>query len=191
MSAWRLGAPALPLVFCGSVAPAHRPIVTPRLVVRGARPDDAAELAATIDAEVRDRNGWTPGTELALLRSVEAGFGTDLGRLVVCDRDGGVVGEAQAWRRPDSDRWELGWWIGPAHRNQGFATEAVGAVLARCHDLEIRSVTFGCRADNLAVLAIAARVGAVVESSGPHQLPDGSTPDAVWFVHERTPVPAG
>ncbi len=182
---------AVPLVFCGSIAPIHRPIVTARLVVRCVQPEDRAAVAATIDDEVRRANGWTPGNEVALLRAVAEGYGADLGRLVVCDRAGSVLGELQVQPHLPGDAWELGWWIGSAHRGQGLATEAVRAAVDRCHDLGIREVTFGTRADNVAVCRIAASVGAVVGSRGTHRLPDGSTPETIWFVHERADVPAG
>jgi RimJ/RimL family protein N-acetyltransferase len=175
-------------MFCGSIAPTSDPIVTARLVVRAPRPSDLRGLVATVDDVVRRANGWTPETERQLLGVVrlEGGVAGDVGTHVVCDRGGVVVGEASARRQDEGDAWELGWWIGPALRRQGYATELVTALVQRLHDLGVDDVVFGTTADNLAVQAIAAKVGAVATSTGPHRLPDGTEPESIWFRHRVT-----
>lgn len=169
--------------FTGSVA--DDPITTPRLVIRAVRSDDAQALRATIDDEVRRANGWTRRTERQILRLVRRDLASHLGVLVITDHQDEVVGEAQANPRPDGSAWEIGWWVGPGHRGQGHATEAVGALVARLHDRGASKVVFGTAADNVAIRRIAEKLGAVVESNAPVRLPDGSTPAAIWYAHGR------
>jgi RimJ/RimL family protein N-acetyltransferase len=176
-----------PSVLTGSIAPVDDPIRTDRLLIRAPTPADQDGLVATIDDEVRRANGWTALAERSIVVPIgwSDGFAGDTGVLVLCDAAGTVLGEANARPRSDRDAWEIGWWIGPAWRRQGFATEAAGGLIERLHERGVATVVFGCRADNVAIVRLAASVGAETESTGPFALPDGSQPDAVWFVHER------
>jgi RimJ/RimL family protein N-acetyltransferase len=91
--------------------------------------------------------------------------------LLVVEHQGEVVGDVMvriedAWAQSEvADRArgmqaELGWTLDPAHRGQGFATEAVRGALRLCfEELGLHRVVAICFADNTASWRLMERVG--------------------------------
>ncbi len=85
-----------------------------------------------------------------------------LAKTLIVELDGAVIGDLMlavedAWAQSDVEdqargvQAELGWCLDPAHHGQGYATEAVTALLRICFDdLGLRRVTASCFADNTA-----------------------------------------
>ena len=141
------------------------------VVLRPARADDPAELAAVVeqhrDPEVQ-RFTWIPETyELvnaeAFLANAERGWREgDLATLVV-DVDGAYRGTVDL--RPEDGAWaELGFGLHPAARGRGVATRAVTALLGWGFDaLGLAGVTWRADVENTASLRVAQRCGFTVE----------------------------
>ena len=140
---------------------------TERLLLRPAAAEDAAavyayrslpEVARWITAPVSDR-------EAHARRFAEQTAGT-----LVVELDGEIIGDLMlavedAWSQAEvrdqaaRTQAELGWVFAPAHQGQGYATEAVRALVGIAFELGVRRVTAGAFADNVASLRIMAKVG--------------------------------
>ena len=102
-------------------------IVTPRLTLRSARPDDLEAMHAVL-SDPRATRWWsTPPHDsleqtVAWLDSMIAN-GPDNPDFVI-ERDGMVIGKAGFWKLP-----EVGYILHPDHWGQGVASEAVGAAI--------------------------------------------------------------
>jgi len=102
-------------------------IVTPRLTLRSARPDDLEAMHAVL-SDPRATRWWsTPPHDrleqtVAWLDSMIAN-GPDNPDFVI-ERDGVVIGKAGFWKLP-----EVGYILHPDHWGQGVASEAVGAAI--------------------------------------------------------------
>jgi aminoglycoside 6'-N-acetyltransferase len=143
-------------------------VATERLLIRRYRPDDVEPLLdyyadpdvvrhllhgpwdrAHAEEEVAKRIGETgirgPGTAWA----------------VVVEREGLVIGDVAIWADDATGRrGEVGWVFHPAHSGQGFATEAVRAVLATAIDrFELHRVVAQMDARNAASARLSERVG--------------------------------
>jgi RimJ/RimL family protein N-acetyltransferase len=99
-----------------------------------------------------------------------------LGSTFVVERDGVPVGDLylrveDAWAQAEvaeqakGKQAEIGWILDPAHQGQGYASEAVRALLAHCfEDLGLHRVTAICFTDNEASWRLMERVGMRRES---------------------------
>jgi RimJ/RimL family protein N-acetyltransferase len=146
------------------------PVRTDRLALR---------LASTADVEATwayrrlpEVNHWLSADSLTFDQYRER-FEERLaqGRSLVAERDGVVIGDLMvkvedAWAQAEvKDRArgvqaELGWVLDPAHQGQGYATEAVRALLDLCFTtLGLRRVTAGCYAGNERSWRLMERVG--------------------------------
>lgn len=102
-------------------------IVTSRLKLRSARPDDLAAMHAVL-SDPRATRWWSTPPHGTLdqtrvwLDSMIAN-GPDQPDFVV-ERDGVVIGKAGFWKLP-----EVGYILHPDHWGQGIAAEAVGAAI--------------------------------------------------------------
>ncbi len=77
-----------------------------------------------------------------------------------------VDGMGQPGMAPRTEA-ELGYIFDPAYAGQGYATEAVAAIVAHAFDrLGVRRITAGCFADNLASVRILEKVGMRREQHG-------------------------
>ncbi len=145
---------------------------TQRLVLRAPRAEDHANSTAMwADPGVARHTVGQPSTPaeswVRLLRN--AGLWTVMGfGYWVAERraDGAFIGEfgLAAFRRPlepdHGDAPEAGWVMPPAHQGQGFATEAMQAVLRWADDLLAVPFTFCVIApDNGASIRVAERLG--------------------------------
>lgn len=103
---------------------------TQRLLLRAARPDDAEELHKIFKSEAAMRY-WSslPHSNLEETRDWLNGMLsiTDKqGEDFVIERDGSVIGKAGLYRFP-----EIGFILSPEHWGQGFAREALIAIIDR------------------------------------------------------------
>jgi RimJ/RimL family protein N-acetyltransferase len=141
-----------------------------------------------MDDEFRRANGWTDigvRTIVAAIRSPTSVRAQAWA--VICDRrTGELIGSISA---TSVDRTaatcDLGWWLGPRWRGLGYGTEAVYLAITALHTAGIRRVVIGTAVDNLAVLRVAAKVGAIELRRGGHTLPDGTVVDGVWLAHDH------
>jgi aminoglycoside 6'-N-acetyltransferase len=119
------------------VTPPSLPLRTDRLLLRTHQPDDVESLLAYYsDPEVCRYIPWEPwSSELAaeqmakrLQRTGIDGSTTALG--LVVERAGQVIGDVGVWCADDTRlRGEVGWAFHPSVAGQGYATEAVRALV--------------------------------------------------------------
>lgn len=153
------------------------PVRTARLTLRRARPDDADALFAYRGLPEVDR--WLTQRFTAVEEWRE--HHVEPGRLattLVVEREGAVVGDLylavrDGWAqrdvvdRPHDDEAEIGWVLDPAHQGQGYATEAVRALLRVCfEDLGLRRVVASAFLANEPSWRLMERVGMRREGVG-------------------------
>lgn len=151
------------------------PIHTARLLLRAGRPEDAD---VTFDYRRRDAVARWLTTLPADLESYRADFADPdrLAATVILESDGHVIGDLMvrvedAWAQTEvaararRQQAELGWTLHPDHTGQGYATEALHALLRCCFDdLRVRRVTASAFADNQASRRLMERVGMRLEA---------------------------
>ena len=165
------------------------PLHTDRLTLRPAAADDAE---ATWRFRARADVGHWITRAPASFGEHRAQFAApdSLARTLVIERDGTVIGDLMvkvedAWAQAEiTDRArgvqaELGWVLHPGHAGQGYATEAVRALLRLCFaGLGLRRVTATCFADNDASWRLMERVGMRRES---HTVRDNLHRSGEWL----------
>lgn len=107
-------------------------IETERLIVRSARADDAEGLSALWDAvgAVKPWNTHTPDEMRARIRAADADRAEGwFIHLVELRENGALVGEVHFLHGPHGGQAEIGYSVHPAAQGQGFATEALAAML--------------------------------------------------------------
>ncbi|MDO8149232.1 GNAT family protein [Isoptericola sp. b515] len=146
------------------------PVLTERLAIRRATPDDAAatwrwrrlpEVGEWITSAPTDyatyRERFVDPTRLALTLVVELD-GEPIGDLMVKVEDGWAQAEVADQGR--AVQAEIGWTLDPAFGGQGYATEAVrGAIGMAFEQLGLRRVHAGCFAANEASWRLMERLG--------------------------------
>ncbi len=140
----------------------------------------AAALApreATRSPLVRLPSDW-PEAEAVLLFAEQARLGREdparapWGPWVVWLGDE-IVGDAGFKGPPDeSGAVELSYYVRPAHRRRGFASEAVAAVVSWSFDHEARTVRAECHPDNAASIRLLRSLGFALASADE---------DSCWF----------
>jgi RimJ/RimL family protein N-acetyltransferase len=143
--------------------PASLALESERLVLRAPRLSDAdaivrladnrkiAEMTALIPHPYTraDAEGW--------IGSLAAGG--DVSLVVTMKEDGALVG-ACGYARERKAEPEIGYWIGEPHWSQGFATEAVRAVIDYAFtDAGLDAVTSSCRVNNTASRRVIEKCG--------------------------------
>jgi RimJ/RimL family protein N-acetyltransferase len=146
------------------------PVRTERLSIRPAVPDDAEPTWQFRRLETV--NHWITSAPTTL-----EGYCTHfldparLAKTLVVERDGAVIGDLMlavedAWSQAEVAQQargvqaELGWCFDPAYGGEGYATEAVRALIRLCFaDLGLRRVTASCFADNVASWRLMERLG--------------------------------
>lgn len=133
-------------------------IVTARLRLRSARPDDLAALHAVL-SDARATRWWsTPphasmAETAAWLDSMLAN-GPDHPDFVI-ERDGAVIGKVGFWKPP-----EIGYILHPDHWGQGFACEAATAAIAHVFaTTTVSEVTADVDPENAASIRLLERLG--------------------------------
>lgn len=176
------------------------PLLTERLRLRRSVPEDAEAISAyRSDPEVNRTQGWArtdPGSVRADIEEMTARAPGEPGGWVqfsVEERDGGRlvgdVGISPADGEPGVIK--VGYTTSPAFQGRGYATEAVGALVAYAFDgLGADVVRAYADADNTASIRVAEKVGMRLIERFEHR--EGSE---VWFVvryeRRRTGAPAG
>lgn len=164
-----------------------------RVLLRRCRRRDVAARLATVDDEVVITNGWPEGLreESGRLLRVPGNWRLVDEVLITDRRTRSVVGVLSVEAIDEDARsCELGWWVGPGARRQGYGTAAVQLALQALHGAGIHQVRIGTSRDNVAVQRVLERVGARPLPSRSHVLPNGTTIDALWFAHYTPSIPA-
>ena len=142
--------------------------MTARLLLRRSRPEDAEAIAAyRSDPNVHRFQGWERTDEAGIRAEIEEMAGRSPGesggwvQLSVEDREGRLVGDvglAPAGGEPGVIK--VGYTIAPAFQGHGYATEAVGALVAYAFDvLDAEVVRAYADAKNLPSIRVAERIG--------------------------------
>ncbi|TFV52294.1 GNAT family N-acetyltransferase [Blastococcus sp. TF02A-35] len=163
---------------------------TERLVLRPYRADDVAPVhRACQDPEIQRWIGqlpvpYTRDSARAFVEEVAPGersAGTGLTTAV--EADGELVGSAGAYLRPGRLGPEIGYWVAPWARGQGYAAEAAHALAEWALGLGAPRVHLFVDVGNAASQAVARRAGfrdeGVVRAALDHR--DGGRRDAVLF----------
>jgi RimJ/RimL family protein N-acetyltransferase len=162
------------------------PLETKRLVLRRSRPEDAAQISGyRSDPDVHRYQGWERTDVEGIRAQIEEMSGRAPGepggwvQLSVDERDGGrLVGDV-GLSPVDGDPGviEIGYTIAPPHQGRGYATEAVGALVAYAlGTLDAGVVRAYASAENLPSIRVAEKVGMrLVERF------ERRHGDAVWF----------
>jgi RimJ/RimL family protein N-acetyltransferase len=152
---------------------------TPRLLLRPWSPEDAEALLPVLDANVAHIGPWIPAhvstpVPLPQLRERLANFSADFSAdrayryAVLSPDESRVLGEADMFPRSsrgrvplaDADHVELGYWIAADATGQGFATEAVGALVAAAEALPgMTHAEIRCNPANAPSAGVARRLG--------------------------------
>jgi RimJ/RimL family protein N-acetyltransferase len=176
------------------------PLLTERLRLRRSVPEDAEAISAyRSDPEVNRTQGWArtdPGSVRADIEEMTARAPGEPGGWVqfsVEERDGGRlvgdVGISPADGEPGVIK--VGYTTSPVYQGRGYATEAVGALVAYAFDaLGADVVRAYADADNTASIRVAEKVGMRLIERFEHR--EGNE---VWFVvryeRRRKGAPAG
>lgn len=169
---WDQGVPLADLILTtlAGVTQIDWPVHTERLSLRDFGADDLAALWKFEQLpEVQHWLGWAPHSRDELREAMTAESSTTTHVMVLLA--GSVIGHIMimprdSWAQSDvADRTknleaELGWMFDPACAGDGYATEAVRAVIGLCFDeLEVRRIHAGCFADNRASWRLMERLG--------------------------------
>ena len=155
------------------VPTAQWPLVTERLRLRLHEADDAAWLHELYSQPDVTRylldEPWTAEVTREKLaeRLAKTNIDGETGALALVIEHGGVaIGDVALWLTDHEHRQgEIGWVLDPAHGGQGFASEAVRAVLALGFDhYRLHRITAEMDARNSASAALARRVGLRLEA---------------------------
>lgn len=160
-------------------------LVTARLRLRSARPDDLEEMHAVL-SDPRATRWWSTPPHISLdqtaawLDSMIAN-GPDQPDFVV-ERDGRVIGKAGFWRLP-----EIGYILHPEHWGQGLAHEATSAAIGHVfatRDLDL--LTADVDPENFASIRLLERLGFVRTGFAERTLKIGDEwKDSVYFALSR------
>jgi RimJ/RimL family protein N-acetyltransferase len=152
------------------VTPIAWPVRTERLTLRPYAPNDLEALWAFEQLpQVQEWLGWAPHSRDELREAMDPTSSatthvtvllgsTIIGHIMIMPRDSWAQADVAA--RAKGLEAELGWMFDPAHAGQGYATEAVHAIISVCFDgLGLRRVHAACFADNTASWRLMERLG--------------------------------
>jgi RimJ/RimL family protein N-acetyltransferase len=150
-------------------------ITTPRLVLRPPQLEDFPALSQMLASERAQYMGDGPQTPIGAWRA----FCQDIalwqlyghGALMVDLRESGdCIGQVGINHGPLYPEKELGWLLYAGFEGQGYATEAAAALRDWAFaTLKLPSLVSYCDAANLASIAVAQRLGAVLDPDAPRQ----------------------
>lgn len=142
------------------------PIRTERLLLRRFRHDDRERfLAYRRHPDVARHQGWDVDYSDAAADSFLAEMTTaPVWRpgewfQVAVDHDGTLIGDVAFWPDPDGADVEIGYSLHPDHQGQGFASEAVAALVRALREQGVRAVVAGCEVENAPSARLLERLG--------------------------------
>ncbi|MBP2702888.1 GNAT family N-acetyltransferase [Microbispora sp. RL4-1S] len=169
----------------------RRRLESDRLILRPYARRDAFDIVDAVrdDPEIARWMTWAEGYTLEralewvtrLAHNVGPGYG---GNFAIQPRDGGRLAGAIGVQREDHERGdaELGYWIAPWARRQGYAAEATRMVTAYLFGMGFHRVHLLVARGNLASQAVARRAGFIEEGILRQALPvPGGRADAILF----------
>lgn len=154
------------------MARAPRQLHTERLRLAAWAPGDASALRDALDESDAWLRPWIPfmrgeprsGEEtLSRVYQFDEDFGADQHYRYAAWRieDGALVGEVMLLGRVGPEALEVGYWMHVKHAGQGYATEAVRALITLAFEgLGARRVVFRCDERNAASLRVPQKLGA-------------------------------
>ena len=169
------------------VDPDFEPLVTERLLLRRSRPEDAETISSyRSDPEVQRQQGWERTdpegvrTDIVEMSGREPGEPGGWVQFSVEERERGRlvgdVGLSPADGEPGVIK--VGYTMAPAVQGRGYATEAVGALVAYAFDtLDADIVRAYASAENIPSLRVAEKVGMKLVERFEHR-----SDDEVWCV---------
>jgi len=152
------------------ISPAYR-IVTERLVLRCYQPEDAPLLAAAIEASLDHLKPWMPWARqepqsierrAMRLRRFRGLFdlGTDFIYGIFDAEKRRVIGGTGLHPTVGTGAREIGYWLHVDHTGQGYATEAVAALVrVGFEHLSLGRIEIHCDPENSASAAVPPRLG--------------------------------
>ncbi|MEZ0077093.1 GNAT family N-acetyltransferase [Planotetraspora sp. GP83] len=161
-----------------------------RLILRRFVRRDAFDLLAAVrdDAEIARwmpwANGYTLERAIDWCTRIAHSGGSVLGNFALEPREGGRLAGAIGVQREDHERGdvEVGYWISPWARRQGYAVEATRTVTAQLFEVGFHRVHLLVATGNHASQAVARRAGFIEEGILRQALPvPGGRADAVLF----------
>lgn len=187
-------------------APPPYRIVTPRLVIRCWAPADAPAMKAAIDVSIEHLRPWMPwahheptdlDTKVNLLRRFRGQFdlGQDFIYGIFSQDESRVLGGTGLHPRVGLEAREIGYWIRADAINQGFATEAAGALTRVGFEFfGLTRMEIHCDVANARSAAVPRKLGYTHEATLRRRLPGGSHPHdvMVWtlFADEYADAPS-
>lgn len=156
----------------------HIELSTPRLILRHWRQEDAPVLySLASDPEIGNMAGWKPHDSIEESRSIIDTVFSDPGVFAIVSRVSntpiGCIGlnrDPKILRKGPRDA-EVGYWIGRRYWEQGFASEALEAVLAYGFSTGVTKVWGQCMEDNVRSLNLMRRYGFTVDHRGVFENP--------------------
>jgi RimJ/RimL family protein N-acetyltransferase len=146
-------------------------IVTPRLVVRCWRPEDAPVLKVAVDASLEHLQAWmgwaqSEPSELAVIEARlarkrdEFHDAHDWGYGIFDSSERELLGALGLHRRGQPDALEIGYWLRVDVTGRGYATEAVGAITrAAFEELGVERLEIRCDPRNVRSAGVPRRLG--------------------------------
>ncbi|MCD8086511.1 MAG: GNAT family N-acetyltransferase [Clostridiales bacterium] len=138
------------------------PLETRRLILRRFHSADSGDCFSFLsDAETCRNNGFLPfdamDEEYGLLMER---FAAQTGRcMVVCRETNRVIGTIVLFPAEEGAAVELGFTISPAHRRQGYCTEALDRLMDCCRQVGVRRFIADTLPDNAAAQAVLTGLG--------------------------------
>jgi RimJ/RimL family protein N-acetyltransferase len=146
-------------------------ILTPRLSLRSASPEDATRFQAVIQASLEHLRRWLPWAAqepqsiedtAERLRRFHIRFetGRDFVYLLRGREGEEVLGAVGLHRRIGAGAGEIGYWVAAAHTRRGYATEAAAAVTRIGFEVHrMRFMEIHCDPANLASAGVPRKLG--------------------------------
>ncbi|MDO7867022.1 GNAT family N-acetyltransferase [Nocardioides jiangxiensis] len=164
-------------------------LTTERLVLRLMQPGDAPALAAyRSDPEVATLQGWDLPFTLERAERFVAEVGAlgwpvlDDWQQVAIELDGAMVGDIGVHRTADGQVATIGYTLARSAQGQGYATEAVGALLALLSSEGVRRVDAATDPENAASARLLLRLGFTLVGRGTSEVRGETVVDDLYVL---------
>jgi RimJ/RimL family protein N-acetyltransferase len=160
-------------------------IETERLVIRCYEPRDAELIKRSVDESLAHLRPWMPWAKnepepvdqkRERLRTFRGQFdlGLDYTFGIFCKDERSLIGSTGLHTRVDDQAREIGYWIHAQHLRQGYATEAVQALIKVGFEIEeLDRIEIRCAPDNIASQGIPRKLGFLHEGTLKNRTIDG------------------